>query len=423
MRLLHVVDTLNPMKGGVSQAVKTMAEEVSKVGLSNEVLTLDPKGNTYSNGKIPVTSIGTGKGPWHFNKQLIPWLLVNFNRFDTVIVHGLWLYQSYAVYKALTIYSQQLETNGNKVQCPALYVMPHGMLDPYFQKTPGRKLKAIRNYLYWKFIEKNVVNHANGILFTCKEECLLAAEPFTPYEPKRELIIGLGVSEPPMDRNLYHESLFKRFPELRNSRYLLFIGRIDRKKGLEMLVTAYEKMVLEVSRTKSLQEPAGPNFSSEIGDDQTSIFPKLVIAGPGLDTSYGNRIAEQVKESAIIKDQVIFTGMLEGAEKWAAFYGCEAFILPSHQENYGIAVVEALACSKAVLISNKVNIWSEIEESNAGIISEDTSAGTYSILKQWMESDEGQKLNMSISARRCYEKYFALDAATSRLINAVSYKS
>jgi len=421
MRLLHVVDTLNPMKGGVSQAVKTMTTEVLKVGLSSEILTLDPKGNTYSNGTLPVISIGSGKGPWHFNKELIPWLLVNFNRFDTIIVHGLWLYQTYAVNKALTIYSRQLEISGKKDQCPAIYLMPHGMLDPYFQKSPGRKLKAVRNWLYWKFIERKVVDNANGILFTCKEECLLAAEPFKPYKPKRELIIGLGVSEPP--RDFSHRSLYRRFRQLKNSRYLLFIGRIDQKKGLDMLLIAYEKMVLEHTRTNSLQQAAGHNIASDMGDDQTCNFPKLVIAGPGLNTSYGSRIAEQVRESAIIRDQVIFTGMLEGAEKWAAFYGCEAFVLSSHQENYGIAVVEALACSKAVLISNQVNIWSEIKESNAGIVSEDTSAGTYSTLKQWMELDEGQKLNMSISARRCYEKYFALDAATSRLINAISYKS
>jgi glycosyltransferase involved in cell wall biosynthesis len=424
MRLLHVVDTLDPKKGGVSQAVKTMAEEVFKVGLSSEILTLDPEGHRHLPGILQITNLGKGQGPWHFNKQLIPWLLANVHRFDTIIVHGLWLYQTYAAHKALSIYKHQSKNIGKKGTCPALYVMPHGMLDPYFQKSSGRKLKAIRNWLYWKFIEKNVINDADGILFTCKEECLLAAKPFKPYEPKRELIIGLGVSEPPLKRNLFSELLFTKFPDLRSQRYLLFIGRIDRKKGLELLIRAYEKLVLELRNKKTLQQQVGHNdLSQEREDEQTISLPKLVIAGPGLNTSYGSMIADIAKKSSTLKNQVIFTGMLEGPEKWAAFYGCEAFVLPSHQENFGIAIVEALSCSKAVLISNKVNIWSEIKDSNAGIIAEDTIAGTYSALQQWMELGEEQKLNMGLCARRCYQKHFALDAATSRLLNAISYKS
>lgn len=424
MRLLHVVDTLNPKKGGVSQAVKTMAEEIVKVGLTSEILTLDRIDNTYSTGAVPVTNLGSGKSPWHFNKHLIPWLLTNFSRFDTIVVHGLWLYQTYAVHKALKIYSDKVQAGGKGDLCPALYIMPHGMLDPYFQRTSGRKLKAIRNRIYWKFIEKKVINNANGLLFTCREECLLASVPFKHYMPKRELIIGLGVSEPPLSEATCDNSLFRRFPELCDGKYMLFIGRIDQKKGLQILVNAYEKIVLELHRKKPLKQSAGYDDAiSEGEEEQTGSIPKLVIAGPGQNTSYGKLIAELVKESSTIKDHVIFTGMLEGAEKWAAFYGCEAFILPSHQENFGIAVVEALACSKPVLISNQVNIWSEIKEAHAGIIAEDTSVGTYSLLRQFMALDDNQKLSMGTCARRCYEEHFALDAATSRLINAVSYKS
>src|SRR5690606_39791764 len=107
-------------------------------------------------------------------------------------------------------------------------------------------------------------------------------------------------------------------------------------------------------------------------------IPDLVIAGPGLNTLFGSRLKKLAVGSSIH-----FPGMLEGAEKWGAFSGCEAFILPSHQENFGIAVVEAMACGKPVLISNKVNIWQEIITGGGGLVGEDTEESTYLSLKTW----------------------------------------
>ena len=79
---------------------------------------------------------------------------------------------------------------------------------------------------------------------------------------------------------------------------------------------------------------------------------------------------------------MLFPGMVGGKQKWAAFRGAKAFVLPSHQENFGIAVAEALACGCPVLISNKVNIWREIAEGKAGIVTDDTPEGTYLLLQR-----------------------------------------
>ncbi len=78
-----------------------------------------------------------------------------------------------------------------------------------------------------------------------------------------------------------------------------------------------------------------------------------------------------------IEARVHWTGMLEGDLKWGAFHAAEAFVLPSHQENFGIAVVEALACGVPVLISDKVNIWPDIVQDEAGLVNADTAEGTY----------------------------------------------
>src|SRR5690606_5299731 len=122
----------------------------------------------------------------------------------------------------------------------------------------------------------------------------------------------------------------------------------------------------------------------------------------------------------LLKQAVHFTGMLSGDSKWGAFYGCEAFILPSHQENFGIAVVEAIACGKPVLISNQVNIWPEIESAGGGILAEDNLAGTVKLLETWLNSSKEEKMIMGKSAKRCFEVKFDIDTNAKKFFEAIS---
>src|SRR6185369_16511419 len=105
------------------------------------------------------------------------------------------------------------------------------------------------------------------------------------------------------------------------------------KKGVDLLISAYA----DVYQSK----PASP------------APPALVIAGP-LNSDFADAMQKLAAELSP-RDTVFWPGLLSGDAKWGAFHGCEAFVLPSHQENFGIAVAEALACGKPVLISNQVN--------------------------------------------------------------------
>jgi glycosyltransferase involved in cell wall biosynthesis len=109
--------------------------------------------------------------------------------------------------------------------------------------------------------------------------------------------------------------------------------------------------------------------------------------------------------------------MLEGEAKWGALYGCDAFVLPSHQENFGIAVVEALACNKPVLISNKVNIWREIAEDGAGVVEEDSVEGTARMLQRFVEGEMagGDKGRF----RGCFRRRFEIQQAAQSFIVAL----
>ncbi|KJD34632.1 glycosyl transferase family 1 [Tamlana nanhaiensis] len=395
MKVLHVIDRMDPEYGGVCQAVRTIVKGLSDFEVVNQVVSLDdPKDLFLENDPLTIYALGPAHNPWSYSKNLKPWLIENVKNFNVIIIHGLWQYHSYVVNKVCK----------NLKNKPKIFVMPHGMLDPYFQRAAGRKLKAIRNILYWKFFERHVVNNAYGLLFTCEEERKLAHKPFKPYKPLQEFVVGLGVELPPELKPIMFEAFYKRCPEVKDHNYILFLSRIHEKKGVDLLLRAYEQYAQ----------------CNEKSENKNNEIPKLVIAGPGIETAYGKSILNLVEKSNFLRHHVHFPGMLKDNAKWGSFYGCEAFILPSHQENFGIAVVEALACNKPVLISNQVNIWTEIETSKGGVVNADTVEGTYKILKQFLNSTSFEKEELSMNARQCFETYFAVEPAAKKMLIAVT---
>jgi glycosyltransferase involved in cell wall biosynthesis len=105
--------------------------------------------------------------------------------------------------------------------------------------------------------------------------------------------------------------------------------------------------------------------------------------------------------------------MLSGTHKWGAFANCEAFILPSHQENFGIAVAEALSCSRPVLLSDKVNIAPEILASHAGFVEADTLQGTTNLLLRWIKISPSERETMGANALACFRLRFDMKVNVS----------
>ncbi|TGD82231.1 glycosyltransferase [Hymenobacter wooponensis] len=416
MKYLHVISRMDPELGGVSQAVRTMVTGLTGLGIQSEVVSLDAPDAAFLNSALfPIHAVGPATGPWQYSLHLAPWLMANLQRFDVVLLHGLWLYHGYAVRQAL----KRCKTQFPDSPTPQLFVMPHGMLDPYFQRAEGRQLKAARNWAYWKLIESQLIQEAAGVMFTCEAERDLAAQSFRPYRPRRELVVGLGVEEPPAYTAAMRNAFRRACPELQDQPYLLFLSRIHEKKGVDLLVQAYAELT---SKAVHAREFAGSLAGADADYTGTiaASYPHLVIAGPGLDTPYGQSIQQTAQALNRRQPTVSFTGMLTGDAKWGAFYGCEAFVLPSHQENFGIAVVEAMACGKPVLISNQVNIWQEIEAAGGGLVEEDTRAGTRSLLQQWGALSGHEKMAFGEQARVAYSQEFAVAAAASKLVNAVT---
>ena len=393
---------MHPDSGGTSQGIRNIIPELERLGVANEVVCFDdPAEDFLSKDSFKTHALGAAKGPWQYNANLVPWLVDNLGRFDAVIINALWLYHGYAFIKAFKKYKAQQVILSTPLQYPRFFVMPHGMLDPYFQNAPDRKMKALRNRAYWKLIENKLVNNADGLLFTCKTELELARGSFTPYHPKCEINIGYGVQTPPPFETSMQEAFLQKCPKVKNEPFVLFLSRVHEKKGVDLLIEAYA----------ALLHKAG-----------TAPVPKLVIAGPGLDSEYGKQMQQLASVSKVLQEHIIFTGMLMGPSKWGAFYASEAFVLPSHQENFGIAVVEALACGKPVLISNQVNIWPEILESGAGLVEDDTLEGTNKLLEAWLKLSTGAKNELNINAIRCYQNYFKIESAAKRFVDMLTAK-
>jgi glycosyltransferase involved in cell wall biosynthesis len=403
MKILHVIGSMDPASGGPCQGIRNLNPISILQNVHREVVSLDDPNSIFIGSDLfAVHALGPGRGPWQYSSKLIPWLLKNLTRFDVVIVNGIWLYHEYAVIRTIKILrDRKINFKNDSKKLPKVFLMPHGMLDPYFQKTSSRRLKAIRNLVYWNLIEKNNIREVNGLLFTCEEELRLARKSFKFYNPRKELNIGYGVEEPPGLNKIKASAFSERCPALNGYPYILYLGRIHPKKGVDLLVTGY----LQLLMTNTLQKK--------------DKIPRLVIAGPGLDTSFGKKLLRLVSVSSEFKSYVLFPGMVTGEVKWSALHGCEAFILPSHQENFGISVVEALACKKPVLISDKINIWKEIVNKKGGMVNTDSLSGTKELLYNWLSLSTEEKSKMSDRARMVFDEHFAFYPAGMKFLEAI----
>lgn len=382
---------MDPIYGGMCQGIRNNIGQINSNAAISEVVCLDNQNSEYL-GKdgFKIIPLGSKKTSWAYSKHLKKWLVNNLTNYDVVIVHGLWQYHGYAVRKVLDSLKMQI------LDTPKFYIMAHGMLDPYFQKAPERRLKAIRNRLFWKFVERKTLHSADGILFTCEEELLLARESFSGYNPKKELNIGYGILPPPAINHQDVAEFKNRHNLLPDEEYLLFLSRLHHKKGLVNLLKSYSECIR-----------------------QHIELPKLVLAGPGLEDQFGKSIYEYVMGNHNLKSNILFIGMISGSEKWAAFYGAKSFILPSHQENFGIAVVEALACKCPVIISNKVNIWREINKGKAGIITEDTQEGTTKALKSFASISNVELRQMKNNAYSVYKENFTMNHVAKQFLKII----
>ena len=338
---VHLIHSLDPQGGGVSEAVVRLDSEFNKC---------DKKSSIVS------------------DRLSIP------KKCSAVLAHGLWQWPSYLAWK-----------NYKKNGTPYL-VFPHGMLDPWFKKT--YPLKHIKKQVYWWYRQVTILRDAYAVCFTTEEERLLAQKTFFPYQC-RDIVTGLGVGDPPGDSVEQSTLLYSQFPQLKNKRVLLYLGRFHPKKGVDLLINAFLK------------------YSND--DDM------LVLAGP--NKSQDSYLKTLQKLSVKKEKQILWTGMLEGDLKLGALRVADALILPSHQENFGMVIAEALSVGTPVFLTNKVNLWREVVNCGAGIVSNDHQEGILELVHKWSRGKHDQLVENTVP---CFREKFHISQTAENIMSLVS---
>jgi glycosyltransferase involved in cell wall biosynthesis len=380
MKILHILPSVDPRGGGPMEGVRQRGLRLIEMGHAVEVVSLDdPASGFLATYGLRVHALGPTTGSYQFNARLVPWLQAHARDYGAVIVNGLWQYHSFGAWRAL-----------RRMGVP-YFVFTHGMMDPWFKRT--YPLKHLKKWLYWPWAEYRVLRDAQAVLFTSEEERLQARQSFWLYRA-HEVVVAYGTKAPPGNAESLREHFCSAYPDLRGKRVLLFLSRIQEKKGCDLLIEAFAKVA---------------------GQDSNL---HLLMAGPD-QSGWVTQLQAQAKALGV-QERITWPGMLQGDMKWGAFYASEAFVLPSHQENFGIVVAEALGCGLPVLISDKVNIWREIEADGAGIVSLDTTAGTEKTLRSWLALDEAARKNMAQQARLSFERRFTVNVMADSLVDVLS---
>jgi len=321
MRVLHLIPYYIPAYrfGGPVFSIHTLCKYLNKIGVDVEVWTTNLgldfekiKENNIDGVKIiyfPILS----KFNYAFSTELLKYMNFHIREFDLVHING--IYQFHSISGGFF---------SKKYEIP--YVLsPRGMLI----KDVIRKKGFIKKIIYINLFEKRTINNAAMIHLTSEDE--------------RKEIIRMGIKEEKtfVIPNPFDFSQYNSYKEKREGNKILFLGRINWKKGLDILIPAFKIVVEE--------------------------FPdaKLIVAGP--DDGYLDKVKRWIDENGISKN-VEITGEIVGEKKIEKFLTSDIFILPSYSENFGMSVAESLFYKTPVIISEKVGIKEYIERYNCGII-------------------------------------------------------
>ena len=219
-------------------------------------------------------------------------------------------------------------------------ISPRGTVYP---ETIALK-SAFLKKTYYALFAKGCLASASLIHFTAEDE----RDKVTRYLglSHESVVIPNGIGLEDFRERALLAPFSRYYPAIGKSPYLLFLGRISFKKGLNLLIPAFARLVT-----------SQPQF-------------RLVIAGPD-EEGYRARLAKTIADLGV-SDKVFFPGMLSGDAKLAAYRDAVLFVLPSYSENFGMSVVEAMACNTPVVIADQVGIAADIEAAQAGVIVQTT---------------------------------------------------
>lgn len=370
MKVLHVIPSVGPLRGGPSFVLRTVAAGLARCGVEVHVATTDDNGPERLDVEIDSAVDEDGALYRYFRRQTRPyivslpittWLWSNVANYDLVHIHG--------------VFSWTPNIAGGIARRKGIpyLVRPLGILNRYGMRHRRRTLKRVS----FPLCEKPLLEGAAAVQYTSDLEREEAEDlGFS----SRGVVIGNPVAVPPpgtIDANAFR----RRYPSLCGKTVYLFLSRIDRKKGLDLLIPAFAAF------------------------RRTHPDAALVIAGDG--------DPELIR--SLRSDDILWTGFLGGRAKWEALAACDVFVLPSYSENFGVAVVEAMGVGRPVIVSRNVGIQAEIAAVGAGVVAECTVPSLVAALET-MHRDERARAACGAAGTMLVRERYSTPAVCSQML-------
>lgn len=279
--------------------------------------------------------------------------------FDLVHIHSLWLHPQYAGQRSARRHGRPY------------IVSPHGALDPYLRRR-GRARKAATSLLW----QNAMLRHADRLHVTTADEQKLIAD-IAPDVPRAIVPNGLWIDRlAPPDADA--ERFRRRHMDGFDGPLVMFLGRLNFKKGVDVLIDAF---ALATAKNRDA---------------------RLAVVGPD-DEGLLATLEGQVIDLGI-EGRVVFTGALYGEDRTDALAAADVWALSSHSENFGIAVVEAMAAGAATVISPAVNLAPDVLAADAGLVAEQSPEPFAAALATLLE-DEQRRAAIAENGRRWVQRY------------------
>ncbi|BAY21839.1 group 1 glycosyl transferase [Calothrix sp. NIES-2100] len=380
MKVLMVIPALGNIYGGPTKIVLELAESVAKLGKSVDIIATNANGSTnldvplnqwikkdsYRVQYFPYVNLLDYKFTW----SMTNWLFKNVSNYDIVHTNAIFSYPVLAAHWAC------------KFRKVPYIATPHGMMEPW-----ALAYKAWKKKLYFTFLEKPLLQKANALQMTASTE----ARHINLLDLKIPLVfVPNGINSTDFDSLPNPDIFYQEFPETRNKNLIIFLGRIDPKKGLDLLAPAFAKV--------------------------NQKFPETHLIIAGQDNIGFLPTAERYFVDAQCRNAVTFTGMLTGTIKYAALAAANIYVSPSYSEGFSMSVLEGMAAGLPCVITTGCNFPEAGEAKVASVIDINADEIANVLIQLLQEPIQAEK--MGDRARQFILENYTWERVGSKLISS-----